>query len=66
MGTDNGDGVTGAPLAADGEGNNGGGVAGEVVLASRAEGLGPRVSLADESEAGLFEAFGGRSDGVVG
>lgn len=66
MGSDNGNWVTGAPLLADGEGDDGGAVAGEIVLAAGAEGGGPGVSFADEGEAGLFEALGGGLNGVVG
>lgn len=66
VGADDGDGVAGAPLAADGKGEDGRAVAGEVVLAAGAEAGGPRVAFADEAEAGLFEAGSGGLDGVVG
>ena len=66
VGADNGDGVTGAPLAADGEGDNGGSVACEVVLAARLQLGRPRVALADEGEARLFEALGSGLGGVIG
>jgi hypothetical protein len=59
VGADNGDGVARTPLAADGEGDDGGAVAGEVVLAARANGRGPGVALSDELEARLFESLGG-------
>lgn len=65
MGANDGDGVTGAPLAADGKGDDGRSVAGEVVLAAGSESRGPRVTLADEGEAGLFETSRGGSDSVV-
>lgn len=66
VGADNGDGVAGAPFAANGKGHDGRAVAGEVVFAAGAEGRCPRVALADEGEAGLFEEGRGRFDGVVG
>jgi hypothetical protein len=65
MGANNGDGVTGTPLAADGKGDDGRSVAGEVVLAAGSESRGPRVTLADEGEARLFETSRGGSDSVV-
>lgn len=66
VGADDGDGVAGPPFAANGKGQDGRAVAGEVVLAAGAEGRCPRVALADEGEAGLFEEGRGRFDGVVG
>lgn len=66
VGADDGDGVAWAPFAANGKGHDGRAVAGEVVFAAGAEGRCPRVALADEGEAGLFEEGRGRFDGVVG
>lgn len=66
VGADNGNGVSGLPLLANGEGDNGRCVSGQIVLASRAAGLGPRVSFADEGKACLLEAVDGGLDGMVG
>ena len=66
VGADNGYGVSGLPLLANGEGDNGRRVSGQVVLASGATGLSPRVSFADQGEAGLFESGDGGLDGMVG
>lgn len=66
VGADNGDGVARAPLVTDGKGGNRGAVAGKVVFAAGADNRGPRIALLDELEASLFEAGGGRLDGVVG
>ena len=51
MGTHHGDGVAGFPLAADGEGDDGAGVAGEVVFAAGLEGGGPGVSVSGSEDA---------------
>lgn len=66
VGADNGYGVSRLPFLANSECDNGRGVSGQVVLASGAAGLGPRVSFANEGEAGLFEAGDGGLDGMVG
>lgn len=66
MRTDDGDGVSGPPLAADSEGEDGRAVACEIVLAAGAESRSPRVALADEGEAGLFETGRSRLGSVVG
>jgi hypothetical protein len=66
MGTDHGDGIAGAPLASDSEGDDGGSIAGQVVFATRAAGGGPRIALADELEAGFLESLGGGLDGMIG
>lgn len=54
MGADHGDWVAGFPVLTDGEGDNGGGIAGEVVLAAGLKGGIPRVSF-------LGRALGGWS-----
>lgn len=66
VGANDGNGVAGLPLLADGEGNNGRGVAGKVVFTAGLDGGCPRVLFADQLEAGLFEASAGRVDGVEG
>lgn len=48
-----GDGVAGLPFGADGEGHDGGGVTGEVVLSAGSEGGGPGVSFLEEGGRGL-------------
>jgi hypothetical protein len=63
---DNGDSVAGAPLATDGEGDDGGAIACEVVLAAGPECRCPGVAFADKLEAGLFKALGRGLDGVEG
>jgi hypothetical protein len=45
VGADHGDGVAGLPFGAEGEGDDGGCVASEVVFAAGGEGGGPRVSF---------------------
>lgn len=66
VGANHGDGVARLPLLADGEGDDGRAIAGEVVFPSRAQRRVPRVALLDLCEAGLFEAGGGGRAGVVG
>lgn len=66
VGADNGNGIARLPLLANGEGDDGRGVAGEVVFATRLDGGCPRVLFADQLEAGLFEASAGSVDGVKG
>lgn len=48
-----GDGVAGLPFGADGEGDDGGRVTGEVVLSAGSEGGGPGVSFLEEGGRGL-------------
>ena len=55
MGADHADGVARLPLATDGEGDDGGAIACQVVLATRLDDRGPVVALADELEAGLLK-----------
>lgn len=66
VGADHGDGVAGLPSGTDGEGHDGGAVAGEVVFAAREEGGRPAVAFFDFFEAGGGEALDGGVDGVVG
>ena len=66
MGSDHADGVAGLPLGAHGEGNDGGAVAGYVVLAARLDGREPTVTLLDALEAGGLEGAGSRGNGMVG
>lgn len=64
MCTDHGDWVSGFPFLADGEGDDGRPVAGQVVLSAGCDGLGPGVLLEDLFEAGGFEELDGGGDGV--
>lgn len=66
MGADDGNSIARTPLSADGERDDGGAVAGQVVFAAGAEGRGPGVTLADDLEAGLLESLDGGVDGMVG
>lgn len=64
---DHGDGVAGGPSRPDGEGDEGGGVAGEVVFTSgRDGGGGPGGAFGDGVEACFLEEGGGGLDCVVG
>jgi hypothetical protein len=65
MCADNGDGVARAPLSANGEGDDGGAVAGQVVFAAGADDGSPGVPFFDQFEAGLFESLRGGADGMV-
>ena len=66
MGAYHGDGVSRFPGGADGEGDEGGAVAGEVVFVRGEERGLPVVAFFDLGEAGCFEALFGRVDGVEG
>ena len=66
VGAYHGDGVSRFPGGADGEGDEGGAVAGEVVFVRRLEGGLPVVAFFDMREARGFEALFGRVDGVEG
>lgn len=59
VGTNHGNRVARLPFVADGEGDDGGAIAGEVVFASWMNSGGPRVALLDVLEARLFQAFPG-------
>lgn len=52
-----GDGVAGLPFGADGEGDDGGRVTGEVVLSAGSESGGPGVSFSDLLEARLLQTL---------
>lgn len=66
MSADHADGVAGLPLAADGEGDNRGAVARQIVLAARLDDRSPVIALANELEAGLLKQGGRSGYGMVG
>lgn len=58
-------GVAGSPLLPDGKGDDGGSVAGQIILPAGLELRGPVVPLLDGLEAGSLQAGNRRGDGMV-
>jgi hypothetical protein len=54
MGTDHPNGVAGLPLLPDGKGDDGGGIAGQVVFLARLQLRGPRVSFLERTRSALL------------
>jgi hypothetical protein len=53
MGTDHPNGVARLPLLPDGKGDDGGGIAGQVVFLARLQLRGPRVSFLEQTRSAL-------------
>lgn len=65
MCANNSDGVSGTPLATNGEGRNRGAVACQIIFAAWANGRCPRISLLDELESRFFESLRSRKNGMI-
>lgn len=66
MSADDADRVSGFPFGTDGEGNDGRGVPGKVVLATGLDSGGPVIPFPDLLEASSFEELHGGSDSMIG